>query len=71
MTNFLDLCCPSCGDSDRLDVLATVWLRLTDDGTDADASHDGDHDYTPESPVTCHACGYAGRMAELAETETA
>ena len=32
MSNFLDLCCPKCDDTDRLDVLAEIWVRVTDDG---------------------------------------
>ena len=38
MSSFLDLRCPQCGDQDCIDILAEVWVRVTDDGTDADAS---------------------------------
>ena len=38
MSNFLDLRCPHCGNTDRLDIAATVWLRVTENGTDADLS---------------------------------
>jgi hypothetical protein len=63
MSNFLDTICSNCGDADQIDVVATVWLRLTPDGTDADASRDGSHDYTPRTPCICQACGHSGRLA--------
>ena len=68
MTNFLDMRCPKCGDEDRLDIQATIWIRVYEDGTDADAAGDGNHDYEPSSPALCGACGYWGtvRQFELA-----
>ncbi len=68
MSNFLDLRCPECGDEDHLDILADVWLRVTPDGTDADVSADGHHDYTPRSLTLCNACGHTARLSEF-ETE--
>jgi ribosomal protein S27E len=62
MTNFLDMRCPNCGDEDRLDILASVWIRVCEDGTDADASRDGTHDFEPDSPVQCAACGHCGTV---------
>ena len=68
MTNFLDMRCPKCGNEDRLDIQATVWIRVCEDGTDADASRDGTHDYEPGNPAQCAACGHCGtvRQFELA-----
>jgi hypothetical protein len=63
MSNFLDLRCPKCGCDDQIDIAATVWLRVTDDGTDADASADGNHEYTPKSLTACAACGHSGRLS--------
>ncbi len=62
MSNFLDMRCPKCGDEDRIDIQASVWLRVCEDGTDADASRDGPHDFTPESPAVCSACGHWGSV---------
>ena len=45
MTNFLDMRCPKCGNDDRLDIAATVWIRVCEDGTDADAAGDGCQEY--------------------------
>jgi ribosomal protein S27E len=62
MSNFLDLRCPGCGCQARIDVLAEVWVRVTPDGTDADASENGDITYTPRSTATCTACGLVDRL---------
>lgn len=54
------MCCPNpkCGKDDMLDIAATVYVRLTADGTDADASETGlGHEWGPQSPVTCGHCG--------------
>jgi hypothetical protein len=49
MTNCFDMRCPKCGDEDHIDIHAAVWVRLTSDGTDADASACGDHVWCPKS----------------------
>lgn len=54
--------CPSCGESERIDIAATVWVRLTDDGTDADASHSGDHEWGDDSPARCNDCDHVGTV---------
>src|SRR5271156_6824036 len=68
MSNFLEMRCPKCSDENSLDIAATVWIRVCEDGTDADASRDGSHDYEPHSPALCGACGHCGtvRQFELA-----
>ncbi len=65
MTNFLGYQCPACGDTDAIDVAATVRVRLTDDGSDADASANGDHGYGPGSLATCAACGHVGKLGDF------
>jgi ribosomal protein S27E len=65
MSNFFDMRCPKCGDEDHIDIAAEVWVRLTSDGTDADASACGDHIYTPESAAECGACGHHGTVAQF------
>ena len=65
MTNFLDIHCPQCQRADRIDIAATLWVRLLADGTDADESRDGSHEYDPRSTATCAACGYSGRLSSF------
>jgi hypothetical protein len=60
MANFLDMRCPKCG---SIDIQAVVWIRVCRDGTDADASDCGDHEYTPETTACCCACGYRTTVA--------
>ena len=67
MSNFLNVRCPKCGEQNRLDVVASVWLRLTENGTDADASANGDHEYTPKGLTVCDACGYSGRLSSFGD----
>ena len=65
MANFFDMACPACGQDDRIDIEATLWVRVTPDGTDADASEDGTHDYEDDSLAECQACGYGGKVREF------
>jgi hypothetical protein len=65
MANFLNLRCPRCDRDDGIDIQATVWVRVLADGTDADASEHGDHDYTPRSRTVCAHCSYAARLADF------
>jgi hypothetical protein len=66
MSNLFDMRCPKCGDEDHIDIAAEVWVRLTSDGTDADASAwCGDHLYTPESVAMCGACNHQGTVAQF------
>jgi hypothetical protein len=45
--------------------VAEVWLRVTSDGTDADASGNGDHEFDRHSPALCGACGHHGTVGEF------
>ena len=65
MTNFLDMRCPNCGDEDSLDIAATVWIRVCEDGTDSYAARDGSHDYEPDSPAACGVCGHFGTIRQF------
>jgi hypothetical protein len=67
--NFLDLRCPLCGDERSIDIRADVWVRVTPDGTDADASTDGNHEFTPYSATQCGACGHCGLLEEFEPAE--
>jgi hypothetical protein len=51
--------CPKCGADDRIDIAATVFVRLTSDGTDADESKIGDHEWDNDSLAVCYACGFS------------
>ena len=62
MSNFLDMRCPNCGDEDRIDIEATVWIRVTEEGTDVDAAGDGNHEYTPKSMAVCAACQHCATV---------
>lgn len=61
--NQFGMYCPSCGESDGLDIAATVWVRLMSDGTDADESHDGSHEWDDDSACQCD-CGWAGTVKD-------
>jgi hypothetical protein len=65
MSNFLDLRCPRCRDQDHIDILALIWVRLTEDGTDADASDDGDHEWSGQSAAVCGACGHRATVQDF------
>lgn len=56
--------CPACGRDDQLDVRATVSVRLTSDGSDADESLDGGHEWDSKSECSCAACGWTGTVAD-------
>ncbi|MFT7021363.1 MAG: hypothetical protein ACJA07_000440 [Rhodococcus sp. (in: high G+C Gram-positive bacteria)] len=56
--------CPSCASTDQIDVAATVWVRITDNGTDADASSDGHHEYDGDSAASCGGCRWTGTLRE-------
>lgn len=63
--NMFDMVCPKCGDSDHIDVLAKIWVRLTSDGTDADESGIGDHEWDDDSEAMCFACNHSGTVREF------
>ena len=63
MSNLFDMACPSCGKTDCIDIAATVWLRVMPDGTDPGEAENGDHEFTPDSPALCGACGHAATVA--------
>jgi hypothetical protein len=68
MTNVFDLSCPACNGTD-IDVQALVWVRLTEDGTDADASHDSSHHWDKDCRFICRDCARQGLVSELKEEE--
>jgi hypothetical protein len=65
MSNSFDYLCPYCGSGDQLDIAATVWVRLTSDGTDCDASEDGGHEWGDDNSCICQGCGWQGFVKNL------
>jgi hypothetical protein len=67
LDNDFGMKCPSCGLSDRIDVAATVFVRLCRDGTDVFAADNGDHEWTDTSAAHCGGCLHAGTVASFTE----
>ncbi len=63
--NAFDMTCPKCGRDDHIDIAATVWVRLTPDGTDIDGPKDGSHEWEPDSVAMCAACSYSGEVKDF------
>ena len=59
------MACPNCGDFLRIDVAATVFVRLCRDGTDIFAPANGDHEWTGTSAAHCGTCGHDGTVASF------
>jgi len=69
MTNFFDLRCPKCGSTGHIDISASIWVRVTHDGTDPDLSKDGTHEWGDDSPARCAACGHFGKVTAFRQDE--
>jgi hypothetical protein len=63
--NFLEMRCPKCGDEDKLDIQASTWLRVCDDGFDDDVPNCGGHEYQQMNPAICRACNHVGTLSEF------
>jgi hypothetical protein len=61
-----EMACPRCGSDEHIDIAATVWVRLTEDGTDADDPADGGHEWDSDSDARCAKCGYSGTVEDFA-----
>lgn len=64
MPNCFGYTCPQCDSGDSIDIEATVSVRLTPDGTNADASRNGDHEWNDTSLASC-GCGWTGEVCQL------
>jgi hypothetical protein len=62
------MACPACGDDDQMDIGATVYVRLSVDGTDLMAAANGDHEWDGDSTALCCACGHAGTVRDFTIT---
>lgn len=69
MTNCFDLRCPKCGTSDEIDVSASIWARVTAEGTDPNLAKDGDHEWGDDSSARCAACGHFGKVTAFRQDE--
>lgn len=57
--------CPHCGSDNKIDIAATVLVRLVVDGTDINAPDDGDHVWDDDSRARCANCGHAGKVKDF------
>ena len=57
--------CPKCGSRDDIEVCAFVTIRLTQEGTEGDASNLGPDDWTSVSGADCRTCGYEGMAGDF------
>jgi len=58
--------CPKCGEEDEILVYASMWVSLTDEGTDpyADSVRNmGGVEWENKSEARCPSCGHAGILA--------
>jgi Zn ribbon nucleic-acid-binding protein len=69
MTSLIRLRCPQCGNNDNLDINANIWVRLTDDGTDADLAACRDHEWDDASHIRCVSCGHSGKVGDFHQNE--
>jgi hypothetical protein len=60
--NAFGMRCPKCRASDRIDIAASVWVRLCLDGSDATQAANGDHEWEPASLAVCNSCGHAATV---------
>ena len=66
--NCFNLACPKCKSGDGIDIAATVYVRLTKDGTGVFETQRGDHEWDDDCAAMC-VFGLTGTLAELIETE--
>jgi hypothetical protein len=67
--NPFDLACPHCGRDDRIDIQASVWIRLCPDGTDPYDAENGDHEWCDASAALCNACLHEGTVASFTKED--
>jgi hypothetical protein len=59
--------CPACGKSHRIDVAATVWVRLCEDGTDVYEAANSGQEWTDNSAAYCGSCGHGGNVSDFSK----
>lgn len=68
--NQFDFKCPKCERDDTIEIAASVWVLLTGDGSDSDASEFGDHEWDDDSAARCADCKWSGKVKDLSEPES-
>jgi hypothetical protein len=66
IADYHEMKCPSCGRADSLDIAATIFTRLVEDGADVDLSRDGSHHWEAGNAINC-GCGWVGRVWKALE----
>jgi hypothetical protein len=49
----------------RIDIRASVWIRVRHDGFDAEATGRGGYDYDLNSAAICRACDHHGVLRQF------
>lgn len=65
--------CPGCGYEDEVNVYASMWVSVKDDGTDPFADSVDNHggtDFDENSDAECPECGHEGKFGEWDTPET-
>ena len=65
LDNDFSMRCPKCNASDRIDVQALVWLRLSPDGTDPYEARNQDHEWGDVNVAQCCACEHIGTVKDF------
>ena len=60
--------CPKCDSDDKLDIFATVLMRLTADGSVESEGSDG-HEWDSGSLIFCRECEHHGLVEEFTTEE--
>ena len=70
MSNQHGFVCPSCGDSDHVEICAFMWTRLFPDGTDASVPENQDVEWGDDNPAQCADCRWSGTVNDLLVLES-
>jgi hypothetical protein len=66
VTDNHDMSCPQCHKDDQIDVVASIWVRLTPDGTDDSGALGGSQqEWDNNSHCICRACGYHSNVGKF------
>jgi hypothetical protein len=57
--------CPKCKASHQIDVHASVWLRLSSDGTDPYEAKNQDHEWGDDNAAWCGSCDHTGTVRDF------
>ena len=61
------MACPKCVDDLLINVAATIWVRLSPEGTDPYEAKNQDHERNHSSAAFCCTCGHHGTVASFTE----